>query len=75
MNSLREDDVRPHVVMVLQGDYRCLVDADDIPQLARRPGLKPSLAQARRIEKLRAAGVLTGCISSIEELQALIEGE
>ena len=39
----------------------------------KRPGGKPSPAQAARIEKLRADGVLTGCVSSIEEAAELFK--
>ena len=39
----------------------------------KRPGGKPSPAQAARIEKLRANGVLTGCVSSIEEAEELFK--
>ena len=39
----------------------------------KRPGMKPSIAQTARIEKIRSNGGISGYVTSVDEMQALIE--
>ena len=38
----------------------------------KRPGMKPSVAQTARIEKIRSNGGISGYVTSVDEMQALL---